>query len=215
MNQGQVLNIASLAKAQKVAPAAIYGHFPGKLTEICTEMVRAALKDVARPFIPHENWEDYLRALFRNVVLTFKGRQNLAAFVADELSLDYYLNPMLVERVLFALHSAGLSEEARAKALDLVMGVLIGFLTMDRPGLKSVSSSKWIEAQAQLLNGLPIGEFPETVGLKQQLIKVAVLRSAQIEAKQPSFDRAHRFANCLITGLKAAISDSSNAESSS
>ena len=203
VDQGRDLSIAKLAKAQKqVAPAAIYGHFPGKLSEIHAEMVRVALKGLGRPFMPSESWEEYVQALFRSAASTFKNRRNLAGLVALELSSNYYLNPLLIERILYALHMAGLSEEARAKTLNLVMGALIGFLSIDRPGLKSLSTQKWIEAQAKLLNELPGDEFPETTGLKQWLLKSAVSRSAQVHAKQPSVERADRFAHCLIREVK-------------
>ena len=87
------------------------------------------------------------------------------------------------------------------------MGLLIGFLAIDRPGLlKSQSSLNWIETQKQLVDDLPNSEFPEIAGLKQRLFKSAISRSAQVDAKQPSFGRADRFANCLIGALKALIS---------
>jgi AcrR family transcriptional regulator len=201
------LTLAGIAKALKVAPGAVYAHFPGKLSEIVTEMVRAVLAGVARPFHPKEGWEEYLRDLFIALLRRFHKHRNLALLAGSELSANYYLNPLLVERILLALNMAGFPDGERARALDLVIGNLIGFIAIECPPLGSQSTKKWVDDLSAAIDGLPAGEHPEIKALKSQLGNIAAERAAQIGAAEPSLARAQRFADHLIAGLKVQHSD--------
>ena len=200
------LTIANVASTLKVAPGAVYAHFPDKLPEILKEMVRTALADVARPIHPNESWEAYLRDLFVAFSRSFHGHRNLAVIVGEVLSADYYLNPLLAERILLALSMTDLADGERAKALDLVMASLIGFIEIDCPVIGSQSPSQWVVGLSAVIDELPAGEHSETKALKSALSEVASERAAQLGAAEPSPARAHRFADHLIAGLKASNS---------
>jgi AcrR family transcriptional regulator len=207
IEKNPALTLTGIAKALKVAPGAVYAHFPGKLSEILTEMVRTVLAGVARPFHPKESWEEYLRDLCVALSRTFHEHRNLALQVVSELSANYYLNPLLVERILLALSMAGLPDGERARALDLVMGNLIGFIAVECPALGSQSAAEWVESLSAAIDGLPAGEHPEIKALQNELSDVAAERAAQIDAAEPSPSRAQRFADHLIAGLKVQHSD--------
>lgn len=197
------LTMAAIAKALGVVPGAIYAHFPGSLPEIHTEMVRTVLTNVAPPFKPRESWEDYIWNLFEALLNVFQKHRTLAPIFARELSANYYLNSLLVERILVALELAGLSEAKRAEALDLVMGSLVGLVTIESPGLSCfASSTEWLQDQSATIDALPAGEHPQIKTLKGRLLEAAKKRSTQ---KHPP-STVQRFADLLIAGLKAQAS---------
>jgi AcrR family transcriptional regulator len=195
------LTIMGIASALKVSPNAIYAHFPGKLPEIFGEMFRILLADVARPFPPNEKWEDYLRDLFAAVSSAFHQHTNLAQAAPSALSADYYINPLLPERILVALAMAGLGDGQRANTLDLVMASLIGFLAIEYPALDS-HPVEWVDTTSARIDALPAGEHPQIKLIKSDLVRVAGERASQIQAAEPSLTRAHRFADSVIARIE-------------
>lgn len=200
LDQNPKFNVLAIAKALKVASAAVYAHFPRGLPEIETEMVKVVLADVARPFQPNESWDAYLRSLFVAMFEAFHKHPRVGSFAGREIASDYCLNPALVERVLFALSLAGLADDKKADALDLVMGCLVGMLTIECAGVASASPEKWCESQSSSVEGLPASEYPGIKALKRKLAKAIKERSGQ-----PIPARAERYADQCIVGLKAQL----------
>lgn len=195
-------SIQSIADALEVVPAAIYAKFRGKGGEIVAEMLRSVLADVARPFHPNETWEAYFRDLFGATFHAFKGHRRLALAFGSDLSENYYLNPLLPERILHALSLAGVAENDKAKALDLVIANLIGFITVQRAGLEESGASKWLKAQSNLIDALSTSEYPQIKAHKTQLLKAAKERCEQASTAKSLPRGALRFADVLIEGLK-------------
>ena len=197
------LSIVAIAKALKVAPAAVSAHFSGRLSEILSECAREVFSDVARPFQPGEGWEAYLQDLFVAISKAFDDHRSIALFVGKELASNYYLNPLLVERVLLALKAAGFPDSARAKALDLVMSSLIGFIAVECFAIAAVP--QWIKRQSDMIDGLSASEHAQIKTLKHQLLEAAAERSAPVGGEGPPQTKAERYADHLIAGLKAQI----------
>jgi AcrR family transcriptional regulator len=205
LKQNSELSVAGIAAALGVFPTAVYARFSGGLDEILTEMVRTLLANVARPPQPNENWENYLRGIFRAVYSAFHKHPRAARFAVSRIAADFYLNPLLVERILFALSLAGVPEGERADALDLVMGSLISMLAIEYAGLRSTSPLKWLRDLPDASNGQSAGEYPQISTLKDKLIFAIKLRNTQVRFK-PGPVRPQRFADCLLAGLKANFS---------
>ncbi|WP_155831131.1 hypothetical protein [Hyphomicrobium sp. 802] len=195
------MKIQPLAKELGVATAAIYVKFRGG-GEIATEMFRLVLADVARPLHPNETWESYLRALFTGTFDAFKGRGRLALALGSELSENYFLNPHLPERILHALELAGVPENDKAKALDLVIANLIGFMAVQRTSLGESETAEWLKDQSNLIDNLPSAEYPQIKARKVLLIKAAKERAEQLESSTSAPKSVLRFADVLIEGLK-------------
>jgi len=198
--------VTGIAGALGVFPTTVKSYFPGGLDEIATEMVRSALSNVARPFQPKESWEAYLRDLFRAVFDAFHKHPELARIAVNRIAANYYLNPVLVERILFALSVAGVPEDEKVGALDLVMGSLIGMLAVEYPGLASVPAAKWLHKLPDASDGASIGEYLQINALKAKLIFAIKGRRFQLTLKKPTPVKAARFADHLIAGLKAQAS---------
>lgn len=201
LKQKPELSMTEIAGALEVFPTAVYARFPGGLNEILTAMVRALLANVARPFKPNEGWDDYLRDLFRAIYNAFHKYPRAARFAVSGIAVDYYLNPLLVERILFALSLAGVPEGEKANALDLVMGSLISMLAIEYTGMPSKSALDWLGALPNESDGPSIGEYSQISALKDKLIFTIKLRNTQVRFK-PGPGRSQRFADCLIAGLK-------------
>lgn len=197
------LGMAGIAKGLGVAPAAIYAHFPGRLAEIHTEVIRAVLADVARPPMPNETCEGYIRDLFDAVFAAFYKHRKVALLFGREIAANYYLNPLLVERILYALSLGGLSEKEKVGALDLVMGSLVGMVAIECAHPTSLTPLKWLESLSETVDSLPANEYPQIKVLKAKLGEAVKGRAGH---KPPSAAGAQRFADGLIAGLKAQFS---------
>jgi len=199
LDQNPDLGMAGIAKGLGVAPAAIYAHFHGRLAEIHTEVIRAVLADVARPPKPNETCEAYLRDLFDAVFAAFYKHRKVALLFGREMAANYYLNSLLVERVLYALSLADLPENENAGALDLIMGSLAGMVAVECAYPTPLTPLKWFESQLSTIDDLPAGEYPLIKDLKVKLGDAVKSRAGH---KPPSAPGAQRFADCLIAGLK-------------
>jgi AcrR family transcriptional regulator len=204
LKQKPGLSMTEIAAALGVFPTAVYARFPGGLDEILTEIVRTLLANVARPPHPNECWEAYLRDLFRAVYNAFHKHPRAAQFAVIKIAADYYLNPLLVERILFALSLAGVPEGEKADALDLVMGSLISMLAIEYVGLRSTSAMKWLQNLSDP-SGSFSGEYPQIAALMDKLTFAIKARNTLVRLK-PTPVKAQHFADHLIAGLKAQFS---------
>lgn len=200
LNQNPNLGMAGIAKGLGVAPAAIYSHFQGRLAEIHTGVIRAVLADVARPPKPNETCEAYLRDLFDAVFAAFYKHRKVALLFGREMAANYYLNPLLVERVLYALSLADLPENEKVSALDLVMGSLAGMVAIECVYPTSLTPLKWLETHLGTVDGLSASEYSQIKSLKTKLGDAVKARAGHKPLSAPG---AQRFADCLIAGLKA------------
>lgn len=196
-------SMSQMAKALGVGRTAIYFHFPKGIPDVQSEIVRTLMVNVAAPFLPAQGWESYLRSLFVAVFDVFRKHPEVAQFAGSVLAANYYLSPLLVERMLVALDLAGLDDGAKIRGLDLVMASLIGMLTIECAGAASKSAEKWLDGLAG--PGItPSVEHPNINTLRIKLFAAAQARTIG-DHKQAS-KRAQRYADYLIVALKSMSS---------
>jgi len=205
LEANSTFTIKGVADALGVYPTAVSSYFRGGIDEILTEMVRTRLTNVARPFQPNESWETYFRDLFLAVFAAFHKRPELARLAVSRIAANYYLNPLMVERILVALSVAGVPGTQKVSALDLVMGSLIGMLAVECSGLATIPAAKWLHKLPGTGDGTSFGEYPQINSLKDQLIFAIKARRLHLQFKKPAPGRPQRFADHLIVGLKAQI----------
>ena len=205
LEANSTFTVKGVADALGVYPTAVNSYFRGGIDEILTEMVRTTLANVARPFQPNESWETYLRDLFFAVFAAFHKRPELARLAVSKIAANYYLNPLLAERVLVALSAAGVPQNKKVSALDLVMGSLIGMLAVEYSGSLTVPAAKWLHELPDASEGTSIGEYPQINNLKDKLIFAIKARRYQLQLKKPAPGKAQHFADHLIAGLKAHV----------
>lgn len=196
------LSVGRIAAALDVAPGTITAHFPGKLPELLTEMARTLIGTLAPPFHPKQTWDNYLGGLFFSLSQKLHRHRNLAQLVGLELSADYFMSPLLVERILLALELAGVPPKRRAQALDLVIGSLIGFIAIECSNFGSRTPAAWAAGMSSKMDTLPAEEHPQIKGLQVELAAAGAERAHSAAAPEPSAERAQRFADFLIAGLK-------------
>jgi AcrR family transcriptional regulator len=183
-----------LAKALGVQSRTIHSHLKGGLAELGTALAQRALSDVARPFKPRETPADYIRELFRAVIAAVHGQASLARTVALELSNDYFLNPIVPERILVALVEIGVTDEELAPALNLVMGSLIGLLLTE--AAKSERGPSMARKALKITAALPPREFATLKAHAEGLAE----HMAGSDSTEPSWETADRFAHAAISG---------------
>jgi TetR/AcrR family transcriptional regulator, tetracycline repressor protein len=127
----QDFSARTVAKKLGVSPAAIYAHFEGGLGGLKAAMVDVTLRDVARPYGPNDTPAGYVRDIFLRLLKAIHGKRPLAQLVAVELSADYLVCPIFVERLLAAALGSGKSTPNPARALDLVLAMLLGMIMVE------------------------------------------------------------------------------------
>jgi AcrR family transcriptional regulator len=192
---GGRISLRALANALGVESRTIHSHFKGGVDEFGTALVQKMLSDVARPFKPKESAVAYLRDLFGAFLEVVHGNPGLAKVVGLELSDNYFLNPLVPERILVALAEIGVADEELAPSLNLVMGALIGLL-MTEAG-KSRPGQKMAREAGKIIATLPPREHP----MLKAHAKALVAHMAGNDKAESGWDAADRFAHLALSGL--------------
>jgi TetR/AcrR family tetracycline transcriptional repressor len=180
--------IRKLAKQLKVGATTIHAHVKGGIPELRREIARRVVADLAPPYKPNQNANDYLRGFFRSALISFHQRPRLARLVVLELTDDPLLSLMFAERMCATI--AGLDVKT-----DLFCGLelLIGRLTdaaMIESGAWAQRDPKLATAQiqARLLNASKT-EFP-TLTHAPQALGAKLIRRTETDYLQKRADAA-------------------------
>ena len=138
----------------RVTPAAVFAHFEGGLAGLKAAMVNATLRGVAAARWPNDSPAGYVRGLFLSLLKTIHGKQPLAQLIAIEHSMDCLVCPIFVERVLSVALGSGKVVSNPARALDLVLAMLLGMIMVEgeihTAGKSAASSRKFSEPSESL-----------------------------------------------------------------
>jgi TetR/AcrR family tetracycline transcriptional repressor len=150
----------AVAKLLGVTPAAIYAHVKGGLAEIKARMVQETLAEAVAPYTPADTPARYMRELFLNVLKAVHGKQPIAQLVAIELSADYLVCPMLIDRLLAVCLSGSKGALAPAKILDLAMAMLVGMVMIEAETTRDERTLNLSRAFLRRVRALPPHEIP-------------------------------------------------------
>jgi AcrR family transcriptional regulator len=180
--------LRKLAAQLNVGPTTIRTHVKGGIAELRREIARRVLAELAPPYKPNQNPNDYLRGFFRSALISFRQRPRLARLVVLELNDDPLLSLMFAERMCATI--AGLDDK-----VDLVcsLELLIGRLTeaaMIESGAWAQRDPKLATAQigARLLNASKT-EFP-TLTHAPQALGAKLIRRTETDYLQKRADAA-------------------------
>ncbi len=169
-----------------VHPQAVLARFES-VYDLRTAIAAKTLEDVAPPFAPGETSADYIRRLFRDILLAFHKRGSVASLAYLTLVSDRMAAPLLLERLAAALCAAGIEKPALRGALDLVYAHLIGMLAVEA-GSKSISLGS--------IQALGMGEYATLHALAQEF--------ASAEPMMDVANVADRYCHATILALGLA-----------
>jgi AcrR family transcriptional regulator len=162
-------SVRTLATTLKVGPTTIHAHIKGGVGELRREIARAILGQLAPPYKPAQEPEDYLRALFRSALATFRQKPVAGHLVVLAMAHDPLLSPVFAERLLATIAAIS-GDQDLSRHLHLVieqLGRLILFETGDWAMAPPEANQRSVLAT---IGALPEAEFPT---LKQSVDKLA------------------------------------------
>jgi AcrR family transcriptional regulator len=163
-------SLRELAKSLGVVPTSVRSHFAGGVLDLFDEVVRAALNNVARPYLPNEEAPDYLAELFFAILKSLHGKPTIAILAVQHLSANPVLVPLLAERILVSLSALGASKETAPKLFTRTLGLICEMIVSECVRSKAAAqenSSKKVDAE---IGDLPQTEYSGLVELRKGLV---------------------------------------------
>jgi AcrR family transcriptional regulator len=192
-------SLRSLASAMGVVPTSITSHFRGGVSELFDEIVKSALKDVARPYKPNEDAASYLGDLFFAILTSLHGRSRVAELVVLHLSANPLLVPLLAERLLASLSALEAPKDSLPKLLAPALGVIFEMAVTESfrsKGSDQRATSKQVQAA---IEGLSPTEFPHLTEYRDALVAEVAIGAAAA----PTLELALAYSRRLISLVPA------------
>jgi AcrR family transcriptional regulator len=196
----QPLSITPVAKRLRVTPAAVRAHFKDGLA---TELTRRTLADIFAAIETHGRWQSSLKAIFVAFAHVMRTRPQLALWIGSDLAYDPLLSPDLTETILAIADTAGVPPDRQGHALDLVVGTLIGFVSIGfAPSAKTLAPGKvWPKSLPKRIHDLPDKSYPRLKRSQTTVVANAAMRAPKATPSQTNAV-ARRFADAAIAGLE-------------
>jgi AcrR family transcriptional regulator len=189
-----------VAKKLRVSPAAVFAHCEGSLAGLKGAMVNAVLRDVARPYGPDDSPAGYVRDLFLSLLNAIHSKQPLAQLIAIELSTDPLVCPIFVERVLSVALGSGKVVSNPARALDLVLAMLLGMIMMEGETHTAGRSAGLSRRFSNRAKAYPSNEVPTLLANRDDL--ALQIRRRLVASSTLLVRTAHWYAEPVIAALK-------------
>jgi AcrR family transcriptional regulator len=160
--------VRGLAKALDVAPATVQSHFRGGINEILSELAHVVLSELAPPYKPLQQPQDYLQVLLEDTLATFRQQPRLGVLVMRHLANDPLSSPIFAERICATLKAISPDHDL-ALAYEVFLRRFIGFVateTGDWLGLPVEDIAPMVGAK---ISSLPTVEVPTLAGSGESL----------------------------------------------
>lgn len=126
----EAFSVRDLARTLGVYPTALYWHVPGGRNALIAGAVTAAVGELAPPD-PAGDWQAELRALFARYRQAVQLHPRIAPVLGAQLVSNASLNPLLLDRILALLESAGFTGQGLFDAYNVVIAAMVSFVTME------------------------------------------------------------------------------------
>jgi TetR/AcrR family tetracycline transcriptional repressor len=197
------LTMRAVADRLGVYPNAIYWHVrsrSGLIGAVSTKV----FDEIRLPDQRDVTWQDWIRAMAREVRQAMRRHPNLAQVIGTELVPTTRAMPF-IERVLSVLTAAGFDDERLPAAYNSVIGFAIGWPTLELSTEPAGQDPSWKEGFASELDDLNPLAFPVLVRALPTLRNSAYMLRWDSGATEP-LDSSFEFAlDILVTGLSAHL----------
>ena len=126
----EAFSVRDLARSLGVYPTALYWHVPGGRNALIAGAVTAAVGGLAPP-APKTDWQAELRALFARYRRAVQQHPRIAPVLGAQLVSNASLDPLLLDRILALLESAGFVEQGLIDAYNVVIAAMVSFVTLE------------------------------------------------------------------------------------
>lgn len=201
-------SIRELAKSLRVFPTTIYWHLDGGRDTLLAAVLNRALKDVTPELLDSDDWEDWLRRLFRQYREAVRKRPHIASLIGSQLVTDAGVSPVISERVLTTLHRAGFEGTQLVDAYNAAIATMVGYVTLEFAVEPKQRSRTWAALFRRQLQELPAAEFPMVTQHLGHLSNRAFMLRWHNGTKVPLTGGFEMFIDAFLSGLEVIRSRS-------
>lgn len=201
----EAFSLRDVARTLDVYPTAIYWHFASGRNAILAEIAAAAFSDVAPTRRPEDGWQDWVRDLFHRYRSALRRHPNFAPLLGAQLVSNAGVNPMLVEKILAALTTAGFEGRTLIDAYNAVVAAMIGYVTLELAPMPKDDPAGWARELEEKVRGLSPEDYP-LIGRHMDLLanKAFIVRwqSGRVNPLQGGFDL---YVEMVLAGLDGIL----------
>jgi AcrR family transcriptional regulator len=200
----EAFSVRDLARSLGVYPTALYWHVPGGRNALIAGAVTAAVGELAPP-APNADWQAELQALFVRYRQAVQQHPRIAPVLGAQLVSNTSLNPVLLDRILALLESAGFEGQGLFNAYNVVIAAMVSFVTLELAPQPEDDPAGWATAHQERLAQIDGQACPTLVRhLPQMANRAFVVRwsSGSTHPLDAGFDAWTRV---VVQGLAAQL----------
>src|SRR5262245_57372960 len=151
-------SLRNLARVLNVYPTAVTWHVNSR-DELLGRVAGYALRDVAPP-AANKKWQTWLRDFSGRYRRAIQEHPNVAPLLGAQLLSNAGVRADLLEPLLTMLESAGFAGEALVDAYNVVLGGLVGFITVELAAMPAEDPDEWAQRHRKRVSTMDVMEYP-------------------------------------------------------
>jgi TetR/AcrR family tetracycline transcriptional repressor len=192
-----------LAEALGVYPTAIYWYVANR-NALLAEVVAHALRDVA-PVWHGDDWQAWLKNLFRRYRAAVQRHPNIAPLIGAQLVSNAGVSAAFIDRILNVLAAAGFTGDHLIHAYNAVIAVQVGFVTLEFAPAPKEDRESWADDIKAHLRGADAAAHPVLAQNLGRLENRAFIARWQNGADVPLDDSFELFIDIAVAGLAQRV----------
>jgi len=206
------LSIREVARQLDVYPTAIYWHVPNR-DALLAAVVEQTMSDVT-PVRSDASWQDWIRELFTRYREAVSKHPNVAQLVGAQLVSNANLSPMLIERILSVLLTAGFQEDRLVDMYNVVIAGMVGFVTLEFAPLPTDDTANWAAQLRERVHSIRAMEFPTLARHLPSLANKAFIVRWQSGNDIPMESAFNAYVDVTIGGIERLLTHTRRTSSS-
>ncbi|HEY0276530.1 MAG TPA: TetR/AcrR family transcriptional regulator C-terminal domain-containing protein [Paenirhodobacter sp.] len=196
-------SIRELSRRLAVYPAAIYWHLGGTKDDLLSELTATITTNILSYEQIADDWRDSIRIFARRYRAAAQQHPHLANLIGAQLRANGPAHAALSEMILRILRRAGLEDEDMTDAMNMLIGGIFGYVTMELAPVAAKRDPDWGARFSEGLDQLDPEVFPETLRILPRLRNKALSLRWTNGAEVPLDGGFARLVEGVILALEA------------
>lgn len=203
----EAFSVRDLARSLGVYPTALYWHVPGGRNALIAGAVTVAVGRLEAP-APGADWQAELRALFARYRKAVHRHPRIAPVLGAQLVSNASLDPVLLDRILALLESAGFAQQGLFDAYNVVIAAMVGFVTLELAPQPHDDPDGWAASHQERLAQIDAQACPTLARHLPQMANRAFVVRWSSGSEQPLDAGFEAWCQVVVQGLAARLPQS-------